>query len=502
MESLHLMINGFMGALTPINLLFCFIGSVLGTLVGVLPGIGPTAGIAILIPVVASFPPTAGIIMLAAIYYGSMYGGSTTSILVNMPGEAASVVTCLDGYQLARQGRAGSALAIAAIGSFVAGTLGLLGVSFAAPALADFALEFGPTEYFALVVFALSVVINLFGKSILKGLISAAIGFLFTIPGLDPLLGLPRFTFGFSALYGGIDYISAVVGLFAISEVLRSAEQSLVRICEKVGRMLPTREELRACLGTMLRSTVIGFFLGLIPGCTPAVTSFVAYDVEKRISKHPEKFGCGALEGVAAPESANNAITSSGFIPLFSLGIPATPALAVLLGALMIYGLQPGPLLFQLHSDFVWTVIASMYVGNVMLLVLNLPLVGIWARLALIPYRFMAPAILVVCFIGAYSVRNRIFDVWMAVFFGLLGYLFDKGGIPVFPLVMTLILGNMLESNLGQMLTISSGSLGILLTRPIAMALLLGTAAIIACSVYTAYRRRPTKWGKELGGDD
>jgi putative tricarboxylic transport membrane protein len=491
MESLGLIARGFSGAITPENLFFCFIGSVLGTLVGVLPGLGPTAGIALLIPIVASFPPTAGIIMLAAIYYGSMYGGSTTSILVNMPGEAASVVTCLDGYQLARQGRAGSALAIAAIGSFIAGTLGLLGLCFAAPILADFALEFGPTEYFALVVFAISVVINLFGKSVLKGLISAAIGFLFVIPGLDPLLGIPRLTFGLSQLYGGIDYISAIVGLFAISEVLRSTELSLVAICEKVGRLLPTREELRTCLGAILRSTVVGFFLGLIPGCTPAVTSFVAYDLEKRISKHPEKFGQGALEGVAAPESANNAITSSGFIPLFSLGIPATPALAVLLGGLMIYGLQPGPLLFKLHADFVWTVIASMYIGNVMLLVLNLPLVGLWARLAMIPYRFMAPGILVICFIGSYSVRNRIFDSWMAVLFGLLGYLLDKVEIPIFPLVMTLILGNILESSLGQMLTVSGGSFGILLDRPIALGLLMGTAVIIIYSLYAQHRRGP-----------
>lgn len=493
MESLQLIIHGLMGAFTPVNLLFCFIGSVLGTLVGVLPGIGPTAGIAILIPVVASFPPTAGIIMLTAIYYGSMYGGSTTSILVNMPGEAASMVTCIDGYQLARQGRAGSALAIAAIASFVAGTLGLFGLIFTAPLLADFALEFGPAEYFALVIFALSVVINLFGKSIIKGLVSAVLGLLFTIPGLDPLLGLPRLTFGLSELYGGIDYISAVVGLFAISEVLRSAEQSITVICEKIGRLLPTRAELRTCLGTTLRSTGIGFVLGLIPGCTPAVTSFVAYDVEKRISKHPEKFGFGALEGVAAPEAANNAITTSGFIPLFALGIPATPALAVLLGALMIYGLQPGPLLFQLHSDFVWTVIASMYVGNLMLLILNLPLVGIWARLASIPYRFLGPAILMISFIGAYSIRNRLFDVWMAIFFGLLGYLLDKVDIPIFPLVMTLILGNMLESNLGQMLTITDGSFEILLTRPIALGLLLVTGTIIAYSGYAAYRRRPRK---------
>jgi len=490
MESLNLLANGFIKAISLENISYCFIGSVLGTLVGVLPGIGPTAGIALLLPLVTTLPPTGSIIMLAAIYYGSMYGGSTTAILVNMPGEAASVITAMDGYQLARQGRAGSALAIAAIGSFVAGTLGLLGLSFSASILAELALTFGPPEYLGLVILALTVVVSLFGKSILKGMIAAFLGFLFTIPGLDPLFGIPRFTFGSSALYGGIDYISAIVGLFAIAEVLRSAEQSLVVIFEKVGRLLPSKYELLACVRTILRSTVVGFFLGLIPGCTPAVASFIAYDVEKRASKQPEKFGCGALEGVAAPESANNAITSAGFIPLFSLGIPPTPALAVLLGALMIYGLQPGPLLFQLHSDFVWAVIASMYIGNVMLLILNLPLVGLWARIATIPYRILAPAILVLCFIGTYSIRNRMFDVWVAMSFGVMGYLMGKVDIPIFPLVMTLILGDMLEKSVGQMLAISRGSFSILLGRPIALALI---GAAIILMIYSIYSRRRTK---------
>ena len=493
MESLGLLVKGFSNAISVDNLLYAFVGSVLGTLVGILPGIGPTAGIALLLPLVAFLPPTSTIIILAAVYYGSMYGGSTTAILVNMPGEAASVVTALDGYQLAKQGRAGSALAISAIGSFVAGTIGLLGLSFAAPLLADMALAFGPPEYFGLVMLSLTVVVGLFGKSILKGAIAGMLGFLFTLPGLDPISGIPRFTFGSGVFYGGIDYVSAVVGLFAIAEVLESAEQSIYAICEKVGRWWPSKEELRTCIGTMIRATGIGFFLGLLPGCTPAVASFIAYDIEKRVSKHPEKFGSGVLEGVAAPETANNAITSSGFIPLFSLGIPPTPALAVLLGALIIYGLQPGPLLFQQHSDFVWTVIASMYIGNVMLLILNLPLVSLWARIAMIPYRFLAPMILVLCFIGTYSIRNRMFDVIIAVFFGLLGYGMKKVGFPVAPMVMTLILGPMLESNLGHSLSMGRGNLGIFLRRPITLGFLVFAIFIIAFSLYRQYRSTQ-KW--------
>ena len=499
MGGLGLIINGFIISLTPMNLWFCFIGCVLGTFIGVLPGIGPTGGIAILLTFAISCPPTAAIIMLAAIFYGTMYGGSTTAILINMPGEAAAAITALDGYPLARQGRAGAALAMAAIGSFVAGTLGLLGLTFLAPVLTDFALSFGPPEYFGLVMLALCIMISFFGKSILNGLISAALGLLFTLPGLDPLSGVPRLTFGYSPLYSGINVISAVVGLFGIAEVLRSAEGSLVVICEKTGRWLPSKQEIRVCVGAMLRSTVIGFFLGLLPGCTPTTASVVAYDVEKRVSKHPEKFGKGALEGVTAPETANNAICSSGFIPLFCLGIPGHPPLAVLLGALMIFGLQPGPVLFQQHPDFVWTVIASMYIGNVMLLVLNLPLVGIWAKIARIPYRFLAPAILVFCFIGTYSIRNSLFDVWIAVFFGLLGYLLDKVEIPVLPLVMTLILGDMLESSLGATLGLSRGSFTILLSRPITLGLLVGAAAIF---IFSTYRRRYTSKRKEIGEDD
>ena len=343
METLGFLLQGLAQALTPQNLLFALIGSVLGTLVGVLPGIGPTSGLAILLPLTSFLAPTPAIIMLAAIYYGAMYGGSTTAILANIPGEVSSVVTTLDGYQMARQGRAGPALAIAAISSFVAGTLGLVGLTCFAPTLADLALLVGPPEYFGLVVLSFSVVVSLSGPSLVKGLSAAALGALVALVGLDPVSGVRRFTFGTTTLLGGIDFIAVIIGLFAIVEVLVGVERHAASVsAARLGKLLPTWPEIRACTGTMLRATGVGFFLGLLPGCTPGAISFVSYDLERRVSRTPERFGRGAIEGVAAPEGANNATTSGGFVPLLALGIPATPALAVLLGGLMIYGLQRG----------------------------------------------------------------------------------------------------------------------------------------------------------------
>jgi putative tricarboxylic transport membrane protein len=487
-ETLGYLLHGFGEALTPQNLLFALMGSVLGTLVGVLPGIGPTSGIAILLPLTSFLPPTPAIIMLAAIYYGAMYGGSTTAILVNIPGEVASVVTTLDGYQMARQGRAGPALAIAAISSFVAGTLGLLGLTFFAPPLADVALSIGPPEYFGLVVLAFSVVVSLSGPSLVKGLSAAALGALVALVGLDPMSGERRFAFGSTTLLGGIDFIAVIIGLFAITEVLLGVEaRSEAVSLAPVDRLLPGGAELRACLGTMLRATGVGFALGLLPGCTPGAISFFAYDLERRVSKTPERFGRGAIEGVAAPEGANNATTSAGFVPLFALGLPATPALAVLLSGLMIYGLQPGPLLFDKQPQFVWTVIASMYVGNVMLLVLNLPLVGLWARLCRVPYAVMAPLILIFSVLGAFSVRNNFADVGMAIGFGVLGYLMVKLGYPTAPLVLALILTPMLESALRQSLSMAHGSALIFLSRPAALALI---GAGVALTLWTLIARR------------
>jgi putative tricarboxylic transport membrane protein len=360
--------NGFAAALTPMNLSMAVLGSLLGTLVGVLPGLGPTAAIAILFPLTAVLTPAPAIIMLAAIYYGAMYGGSTTAILLNIPGEVASVPTALDGYPMAREGRGGVALGIAAIGSFVAGTFGVLALTFFAPLLADQALRFGPPEYFGLMVLAFTVVVSLSGASLTKGLAMAMLGYLISLIGLGPSTAEPRFTFGYGPLMSGVDLIALVVGLFAISEVFLGLEEARVAIATKIRNVFPRWADLRQALPAIARGTGIGFLLGLLPGCAPGVTVFLAYDVEKKLSRQPERFGKGAIEGVASPESANNATSSAGFIPLLGLGIPASAPLAILLGGLMVYGLQPGPLLFQKNPDFVWTVIASLYIGNVILL--------------------------------------------------------------------------------------------------------------------------------------
>jgi putative tricarboxylic transport membrane protein len=492
MSTVDLLLNGFSQALTPMNLLFALIGSILGTLVGVLPGIGPTSGIAILLPLTSFLPPTPAIIMLAAIYYGAMYGGSTTSILVNIPGEISSVVTTLDGYQMARQGRAGPALAIAAISSFVAGTLGIIGLTFFAPPLAEVALKIGPPEYFGLVILALSVVVSLAGDSLLKGLAAAAVGAIVALIGIDPTSGLKRFTLGNTELVGGIDFIAVIIGLFAIAEVLRNVEEKTASICDvALKNLMPRLKELWECAGAILRATGVGFILGILPGCTPGAISFISYDLERRVSKNREQFGKGAIQGVAAPEGANNATTSGGFVPLLALGIPPTPALAVLLSGFMIYGLQPGPLLFEKQPQFVWTVIASMYVGNVMLLVLNLPLVGLWARMAAVPYSILSPMILLFSFIGSFSVRNNLFDVATAIFFGGLGYLMEKVKIPTTPLVLSLILVPMLESSLRQSMSMTAGSPILLVTRPLALIFIL--AGIILALLTLVARARKAK---------
>jgi putative tricarboxylic transport membrane protein len=467
--SWDLLIQGFADALTWSNLLWALVGCLVGTLIGVLPGIGPSAGIAILLPLTTMIPPTSGIIMMAAIYYGAMYGGSTTAIVVNIPGEASSVPTCIDGYEMAKQGRAGAALGISAISSFVAGTLSLVGLTFFAPLLANVALAFGPPEYFALMFMGLSLVISLSGRALLKGLIAMSLGLLASLIGQNPLTGATRLTFGWVDLMAGVSFISVIIGLFAISEVMINVEAAAILIYEtKIKGWMPTWKEIRQCFGAMLRSTGIGFFLGLLPGCAPAVTTFIAYDVEKRVSKTPERFGKGAIEGVAAPEGANNATSSGGFVPLFAFGLPTGPALAVLLGGLMMYGLQPGPMLFQQNPKFVWAVIASMYIGNVILLVLNLPLVGFWARIALIPFPVLGPIIILCCVIGAYSIRFLMFDVWITLVFGVIGYLMRKLAFPIAPMVLATVLAPMLETSLQQSLLISLGSPFIFFTRPIA----------------------------------
>jgi putative tricarboxylic transport membrane protein len=450
------------------NLLWALVGCFIGTLVGVLPGIGPASGIAILLPMTTVLPPTSAIIMMAAIYYGAMYGGSTTAIVVNIPGEASSVPTAIDGYEMAKQGRAGPALAISAIASFFAGTLGLVGLTFFAPLLANFAVVFGPPEYFALMFMALTLIISLSGRALLKGVISMALGLMTSLIGQDPLTGATRLTFGSPKLLAGIDFISVIVGLFAISEVMINVEQRITTISQtKISNWMPTWADMKQCMGTMLRCSGVGFFLGLLPGVTPSVTTFVAYDLEKRVSKHPERFGHGAIEGVAAPEGANNATSTAGFVPLFSFGLPTAPSMAVLLGGLMMYGLQPGPMLFKQNPEFVWAVIASMYIGNVMLIVLNLPLVGMWARICVIPFYILGPLIVFFSVLGTYSIRFLAFDVWMMLIFGVIGYFMRKLGFPVAPMVLATVIAQMMETSLGQSLLISQGSPLIFFTRPI-----------------------------------
>jgi putative tricarboxylic transport membrane protein len=466
--SFDYLLQGLLIALTWQNLLWAALGCFIGTLVGVLPGIGPVSGIAILLPLTTVLPPTSAIIMMAAIYYGAMYGGSTTAIVVNIPGEASSVPTAIEGYELAKQGKAGPALAIAAIASFVAGTLGVIALTFFAPTLAQFAVLFGPSEYFALMFMGLSLVISLSGRALLKGIISMALGLTAGLIGQDPLTGAERLTFGSVTLTVGVDFIAIIVGLFAISEVMINVEQRLTTISKmEVKSWMPTWADIKGCIGAMLRSSTVGFLLGLLPGCAPSVTSFVAYDLEKRASKHPERFGHGAMDGLAATEGSNNATSTAGFVPLFSFGLPTAPSMAVLLGGLMMYGLQPGPMLFVQNPDFVWAVIASMYIGNVMLLVLNLPMIGVWVRIVRIPFYILGPLIVFCALVGTYSVRFQTFDIWIMLIFGVVGYFMRKLGFPIAPMVLASVLAQMLETSLGQSLLISQGSVLIFFDRPI-----------------------------------
>jgi putative tricarboxylic transport membrane protein len=493
--------DGFAAALSLYNLLFALIGCIAGTLVGVLPGLGPTAAIAMLLPLATFLDPAPAIIMMAAIYYGAMYGGSTTSILVNIPGEASSVPTAIEGYQLTLQGRGGPALGISAISSFVAGTLGVVGLTFFAPVLARTALAFGPPEYFALTVLGLSLVISLSGRALGKGLLTALLGLMASMIGLDPLTGVARLTFGSQQLMAGIEFVPIIMGLFAISEVLINVEKETKSILE--GRKiewLPTWQDIKETWGATFRSGLIGFFAGLIPGCSPAVTSFLVYDLEKKFSKHPEKFGKGAMDAVAAVEGSNNATASGGFVPLFAFGIPSGPALAVLLGGFVMYGLQPGPRLMQEQPALLWTIIASMYIGNVMLLVLNLPLVGLWARMALIPFPILGPFITAFTLIGAYSLRHSFFDLWIALLFGVVGYFMRKFGFPVAPMVLATVLASLMETSFMQSVVISKGSPLIFFTRPISAAFMVLTLLSVVSGIWL--RRRAKAKQMELEEDD
>lgn len=493
-------IDGILNVFTPTYLLYSFIGCVMGTLVGVLPGLGPASTLSILLPLTLNQDPTGSIIMLCGIYYGAMYGGSTTSILVNIPGEAASVATSLEGFQMTKNGRAGEALWIAAVGSFIAGTLGTIAISFIGPGLAKYALKFGPPEYFGLIIFSLTTLISLSGASITKGLACGLIGILLSTVGLDPLTGAARFNFGSTGMMRGLDLVPIVVGLFGISEVIKSAEEGTAKIYSgKLGKMMPRGQELKRGLLASLRGTVLGFPLGLLPGMNVALTTFMSYDLEKKISKHPEKFGTGMIEGVGGPEACNNATCQAGFIPLTALGIPTSPSWAIILASLMMFGLQPGPVLFTENGKFFWTVVGSMYIGNVMLLVLNLPLVGMWARISTIPYKYLGPIILGVCVVGAYSTRNTMFDVWIALASGVLGYIMRKADWPVAPLILGLILGSMLEQSLRQ--SLSMGGPFIFFDRPISLGFLLAALVLVIVSI-KLLKRAPKEVLKEGTNSD
>ena len=483
MDMLQHLVAGFAAALTPAYLAYALAGCVLGTLIGVLPGLGPAAGTAILIPLTFKLDPTGAIIMLSAIYYGAMYGGTITSVLINVPGEAASVITCIDGHQMAKQGRAGAALGIAAIGSFVGGTVATIALVVVAPPLAKMALRFGPPEFFALMLFGLCLVSGLAGKSMLAALLMTVLGLLLAMIGIDPVRGAPRFAFDIPDLYDGIGFIPVVMGLFGISEILLTAEApALAVMSTKLSGLLPNREEWRRSVGAIWRGTGIGFALGLIPGIGAIVPTFMAYIAEKRISKTPERFGKGAIEGVAAPESANNAYANAAMIPFLTLGIPSSPTIAVLMGAFIINGITPGPFLFQERPDLVWAVIASFFIGNVILLALNLPLVGLWAKLLYVPFEYLCAGVLLFCIVGAYSLQQSIFDVWVMIVFGLIGFVFRKIGLPLAPLVLGLILGPAIEKSMRTSLEMSAGDYTIFVTRPLCLVLLIAAALVLVAA--------------------
>ncbi len=483
---------GFSISFQPANLLACLIGSILGTVVGVLPGLGPVAAISLLLPFTLKMSPVTSLIMLAGIFYGAMYGGSITSILVNIPGESASVVTCLDGYQMARKGRAGPALAMAAIGSFVAGTVSVLGLSFMGPLLANYALKFGAPEYFALMLFGLTMVTYLTSGSKLKALLMAAVGLTLKTIGIDPIEGITRFTYGATTLMDGIEITAIFMGLFGITEVFCNIEQKLQKpdaMIAPITGLWPNRQDLRDSAAPIGRGTAIGFFMGLIPGIGGTVPTFISYALERRLSRHPEKFGTGVIEGVAAPEAANNAATGSCLIPLLTLGIPANVVVALLMGALMIQGIQPGPLLMQQNPEVFWGVIASMYTGNVILLILNLPLVAVWVKILKIPYYLFFPLIILFCIIGVYSVNNNTMDIVIMIGFGVLGYFLRKFGYEAIPLVLALVLGGLLEHNFRQSLLFSRGDLLFFLNRPIAASFMILAFLVILSALLPGFKK-------------
>lgn len=483
MELLSNLALGLDVALTSINLAYCFVGVLLGTAIGVLPGLGPVATIAMLLPVTFALPPVSALIMLSGIYYGAQYGGSTTAILINLPGESSSVVTTLDGYQMARQGRAGPALATAALGSLFAGTVSTLLLALFAPPLAEVGLSFGPAEYFSLIALGLVASIVLAHGSLIKALGMIVLGLLLGLAGTDVETGIFRFTFGLPQLSDGINFIVLAMGVFGLGEIIRNLENEQTReaLATTVKGLMPTRDDLRRIVAPVLRGTAIGSALGILPGGGAMLSSFAAYSIEKRLADDPSRFGQGAIEGVASPESANNAGAQTSFIPMLTLGIPSNPVMALMIGAMIIQGIQPGPAVVTQQPDLFWGVIVSMWVGNFFLVVLNLPLIGIWVRLLTVPYQLLYPAIMVFIAIGVFGINNSVFDLYLVALFGLLGYLFAKLDCEPAPLLLGFILGPMMEENLRRALILSRGDATVFLTRPIsAVMLAMAMIALIA----------------------
>ncbi len=491
MESLEGLLSGFAVAMTWQNLLYCLIGVTVGQLVGVLPGIGPTTATALLIPLTYGMSPVSAIIMLSGIYYGGMYGGTITSVLINTPGEAASVITCLDGHVMAKQGRAGAALGVAAIGSFIGGIASIIGLILVGPPLADFALRFGPTEMFSLMLFGLTMVVGLMGTSIVRGLVAMFMGLCLSVIGMDPISGALRFTFGQPFLINGLDLVTIAMGLFGLSEIFLGMENlAAVSKPEKLSSLLPEPSELKSTSGAIFRGTWLGFIIGLVPGTSSAIPALLSYSLEKRISKTPEKFGKGAIEGVAGPETANNSYCGGAMIPLLTLGIPSSPTIAILLGAFIMHGLTPGPILFAQNPTFVWGVIASMFIGNALLLLMNLPLAGWWARIAMVPAKLLYPIVLIISIIGAYTVSNDLWDVGVMLVFGVIGYIMKKIDIPMAPIVLTYVLGAMMEKALLQSVKMNNGSLIGLIESPISLTMLILAAVVLSSSIYAEIKNK------------
>ncbi|MDI4665441.1 tripartite tricarboxylate transporter permease [Xanthobacter autotrophicus] len=484
---------GFSVALSFQNLFYCFLGVLLGTLIGVLPGLGPIATIAMLLPITFGLPPVSALIMLSGIYYGAQYGGSTTAILINLPGESSSVVTAIDGHQMAKNGRAGAALATAALGSFFAGTVATFLLAVFAPPLADLALQFGPPEYFSLMVLGLVASVTLASGSVVKAIAMIVLGLLLGLSGQDIYTGTPRFTFDLPELSDGFDFVALAMGMFGISEIIRNLEDEHERslVAAKVKSLMLTKEEFKRIIGPVLRGTALGSFLGILPGGGAMLSSFASYSIEKKISKTPREFGRGAIEGVAGPESANNAGAQTSFIPMLTLGIPSNPVMALMIGALIIQGITPGPNVVTEKPDLFWGVIASMWIGNFMLVLLNLPLIGLWVRLLTVPYHVMFPAIIAFCCIGVYSVNNNTFDVYSMALFGVLGYALVKLDCEPAPLLLGFVIGPMLEEYLRRAMLISRGDPMVFVTRPIsAILLMLAVAALVVVLLPSVQKTR------------